>query len=295
VPLVSVIIPCFRQAQFLKEAIESVLLQSHPRVDVVIVDDGSTDNAREIARAFPGVRYLRQRNQGLAAARNAGIGLSAGDYLVFLDADDCLMPRALEAGLDAFHLHGRAGMVAGHHQSMDVRSQFLAPARFDNPGETTFLSLLRKYSLGPPGVMLFRREVIKRLGGFDASVNPAADYALALRVARHYPIWHYEEPVLNYRRHGTNMTGNSAAMLGATMTVLRRQWRHARGSHEGRQAYREGLEHWRQSWGEILVASLAVATSPVDVVHGFWTLLRFDPAGFRNAIRLRRQPSASPS
>src|SRR4028119_1234933 len=97
--LVSVIIPCYNQAYFLGEAIESVLAQSYPHFEIVVVDDGSTDNTSEVAARYPGVRCIRQENRGLAGARNEGIRHSSGSYLVFLDADDRLLPEALAVGL----------------------------------------------------------------------------------------------------------------------------------------------------------------------------------------------------
>src|ERR687898_3616338 len=104
-PLVSVVIPCYNQARFLGEAIESVLAQSYPHFEVIVVDDGSTDNTSEVAASYAGVRYIRQENQGLAGARNAGIRRSRGSYLVFLDADDRLLADALEAGLASLEEH----------------------------------------------------------------------------------------------------------------------------------------------------------------------------------------------
>ena len=98
-PLVSVVIPCYNQAHFLGEAIESVLKQTYKHFEIVVVDDGSTDNTSEVARRYSGIRCIEQANQGLSAARNTGIRESKGEYLVFLDADDRLRPIALEAGL----------------------------------------------------------------------------------------------------------------------------------------------------------------------------------------------------
>src|SRR4051812_37238486 len=86
--LVSIVITCFNQAHYLREAIDSVLAQTYPNFDILVVDDGSDDNTAEIAGRQAGVRYVRQRNTGLAGARNRGIAESRGEYLVFLDADD---------------------------------------------------------------------------------------------------------------------------------------------------------------------------------------------------------------
>src|SRR5919112_4207473 len=111
--LVSVIIPCYNQARFLGEAIESVLSQTYPHFEVVGVDDGSTDNTSEVASRYPGVRCIRQENRGLAEARNAGIRHSRGSHLVFLDADDRLLPGALEAGLRHLKEHPECAFVSG--------------------------------------------------------------------------------------------------------------------------------------------------------------------------------------
>src|ERR671912_965329 len=110
--LVSVVIPCYNQAHFLGEAIESVLSQTYPHFEIVVVDDGSTDNTQEVAARYPGVRYIRQENQGLAGARNAGIRRSNGSYLVFLDADDRLLPEALEVGLEHLNAHPECAFVS---------------------------------------------------------------------------------------------------------------------------------------------------------------------------------------
>src|ERR687894_2072239 len=99
--LVTVVIPCYNQAHFLGEAIESVLSQTYPHFEIVVVDDGSTDNTSEVASGYPPdkVRLIRQENKGLSAARNAGLGRSGGEYVVFLDSDDRLLAEALEVGV----------------------------------------------------------------------------------------------------------------------------------------------------------------------------------------------------
>ena len=119
--VVSVIIPCYRQAHFLPEAIESVLAETHRDTEIVVVDDGSPDNTQQVVQRYPTVQSVRQRNQGLAAARNAGFRASKGEYVVFLDADDRLTPNALESHLACFATHPEAGFVVGDidHISLD--------------------------------------------------------------------------------------------------------------------------------------------------------------------------------
>ena len=114
-PLVSVVITSYNQARFLNEAIESVLTQTYSQFETVVVDDGSTDNVFEVVAQYPGVRYMRQDNQGLSAARNTGLRQSNGAYLVFFDADDRLLPIALETGVDCLQAHPECGFVSGHY------------------------------------------------------------------------------------------------------------------------------------------------------------------------------------
>src|SRR5437868_3561752 len=95
-PLISVVIPCYQQAHFLGEAITSVLKQTYSHHEIIVVDDGSTDDPAAVTSSYPNVRYIRQKNQGTAAARNRGLRESLGSFLVFLDADDRLLPKAFE-------------------------------------------------------------------------------------------------------------------------------------------------------------------------------------------------------
>jgi glycosyltransferase involved in cell wall biosynthesis len=126
VALVSVIIPCYNHARYLGQAIESVLDQSYPRVEIIVVDDGSTDHTTQVAARYSGVHYVRQENQGLSAARNTGLRQSRGDFPVFLDADDLLLPGALEAGLNCLKTQPEAAFVSGHYRYIQEDGSFLS-------------------------------------------------------------------------------------------------------------------------------------------------------------------------
>jgi glycosyltransferase involved in cell wall biosynthesis len=287
-PLVSVIIPCFKQAHFLSESIGSVLCQQHAHLEIVVVDDGSPDNTEEIARRVPGVRYLRQRNMGLSAARNRGVRESRGAYVVFLDADDRLLAGAVSTGLREFQERPGLGMVAGHFRVIGLNGRVIASPTSRAVQQDHYLSLLRDYFIGPPGVMMFRREAIDQLGGFDTANSPAADYEIALRVARALPIHVHEEVVLEYRRHAANMSGDPAEMLTATMAVLRQQRRYASRMPGGREAYRAGVRHWRAAWGEPLIRKTAAelrAERLDEAVGGMAVLLRHYPLAIARVVR----------
>src|SRR5215212_6268835 len=121
---VSVVIPCYNQAHFLGEAIESVLSQRYTDVEVIVVDDGSQDDTQGVASSYaardPRVRLVRQNNRGLAGARNRGLAESRGEYVVFLDSDDRLAEGALEVGVRELEANPDCAFVSGHYRPISA-------------------------------------------------------------------------------------------------------------------------------------------------------------------------------
>ena len=161
--LVSVVIPCYNQARFLSEAIESVLAQSYKDFEIVVIDDGSTDDTSKVAARYPAVRCIRQDNQGLAAARNTGLRRSRGSYLVFLDADDRLLPEALEVGLGCFDAHPECAFVSGHYREISVDGSPLRPGKQPRLERENYVEILRGNYIITPAVVMYRAHS----GGLD--------------------------------------------------------------------------------------------------------------------------------
>jgi glycosyltransferase involved in cell wall biosynthesis len=288
VGLVSVVIPCYNQAHFLSEAIESVLSQSYPRFEIVVVDDGSTDNTSEVASSYPPekVRLVRQENRGLSAARNAGLAESKGEYVVFLDADDRLLPDALEVGVRELEAHPQCAFVSGHIRRIAADGsplrtppQALHSAHLEGDH---YARLLRYNYIWTPGSVMFRRTVFDSVGGFDPSVNATADWDLYLRVMRRYPVHHHGEVVLDYRRHGASMTGNPALMLKATVAVLRRQRKYVKGNERYEKASETGLRGGREYYGVPLTDEVRGHLRGREwkrALQGMLVLLRYYPQG----------------
>ena len=186
---VSVVIPCYGQAHFLGEAVESVLSQGHPPRELIVIDDGSPDDVASVVVRFPSVRCISQGNQGLSVARNAGIEASRGEFIVFLDADDRLLPRALEVGVAALADLSDAAMVWGFNRPIDRQGAVLGA--ISNPWDGAaagYEDLLRRNIVGPPLGVMFRRFALEQCGGFSPSALTAEDYELYLRLVRRYPI-----------------------------------------------------------------------------------------------------------
>jgi glycosyltransferase involved in cell wall biosynthesis len=287
--LVSVVIPCYQQAHFLGGAIESVLAQTYPHYEIVVIDDGSTDNTGEVAARYPGVRCIRQENAGLSAARNAGIRHTNGDYLVFLDADDRLLPRALEVGFGQFRAHPEAAFVAGACEQIAIDGRHVARSTESCDASDYYLSLLRSNCISMPGAVMYRRSVFEWVRGFDESLSPAADYDLYLRIARDFPIWCHAEPVAEYRLHGASMSNNAEVMLPATIAALRAQRKRARRK-EAKEAYRYGKRFARRYYGRQLVEEARVHLSEHrwrSVLRSVAVLARYHPGGLASLVRPR--------
>lgn len=183
-PLVSVVIPCYKQAHFLPGALESVFAQTHPAVEAVVVNDGSPDDTDAVARGFGGrIRYVSQANAGLPAARNAGIAAARGDFLLFLDADDLLPERAIERAVSAAAGRDGALVVSGWRKFAAAPHEPLEPDRFPAGGDP-FPRLIHD-NLAPPNAYLVPRPLAERLGGFtvDRAIYACEDWDFWLRAA----------------------------------------------------------------------------------------------------------------
>ena len=245
---VSVVIPCYKQAHFLGEAIESVLTQSYP-AEIVVVDDGSPDNTAEVAARYPRVRYIRQENRGLAQSRNSGFRVSTGDYVLFLDADDRLTPNAIEAHLRCFAEHPEAGFVVGDIDNIAEDGSYLYSPRWPVLEGNVYEDLLKVNHVSNTIAVMFRRRTIARVGGFKSSCSPSEDVELLLHAARLFPSAHHRTIVADYRRHRGTLSRKGTVMLPAILGVMQLQDDVIKGNARLEKARREGVAYWRDYFG----------------------------------------------
>jgi glycosyltransferase involved in cell wall biosynthesis len=246
-PLVSVVIPSYNQARFLGEAIESALGQSHPSTEVVVADDGSTDESVAIAERYP-VRLVRHANMGVSPTRNAGLAASRGDLVVFLDGDDRLMPDALAIGVRELAAEPTAAFAAGRYRHIDLAG---APGRVYTWGNATgsvHEQLLKWNIIGMLATVIFRREALPEVA-FEPTLRSAEDWDLYLRIVRDHPVRLHDAIVAEYRRYPHSKSGNPARMLGATMAVLDRQREWVRAHPAFATALREGVRQHCEWYG----------------------------------------------
>jgi glycosyltransferase involved in cell wall biosynthesis len=289
-PTVAVVIPCFNQGRFLGDALESVLGQTYRPSEIVVVDDGSTDNTAQVARKYPSVRYMWQPNRGLAAARNTGVRQTSCDYLVFLDADDRLRPHALEIGVDELNAHPACALVWGRCVRINEHGAPLPTVPPPPVVGDAYEALLRSNFIWTPAVVMFRRSMCARLMRFDSAVDASADYELYLRIVREFPIHGHSATVADYRLHGASMSRNASLMLTSTMQVLRAQRPYVSRRRSYERAFEQGRRSWQGYYGEQLIEQMTQqARNPrrwVQVGAMVAVLARYYPRGL--AARLAR-------
>jgi len=255
-PLVSVVTPCYNQAHFLRDAIESALAQTYPRIELVVVDDGSPDNTAAVVAGYPLARCVRQSNRGVAEARNAGFDATNGEYVLFIDADDRLTPDAVQAHLRCFADHPKAGFVVGAIEQITGDGSYRGMSYSPVLESEQYEHLLGTNHISNTIAVMFRRSVFEALGGFEKYFTPGEDYELLLRAARAFPSAHHPTVVAHYRRHATNASRQGVVMLQAMRRVMRSQREIVRGNSRLEAAWRKGDNWWRDFFGGVTVKEI---------------------------------------
>ena len=244
---IGVVVTTYNHAHFLEDALVSVVNQTRPADRIVVVDDGSTDEPAAVVARFAGVRLIAQANQGLSAARNAGLAALDTRYVTFLDADDRLEPRAIETALACFERVPECGFVYGGHRYINRDGELLGQ-RYEPPGDDPFVRLLRRNFIAMHGTVTYRRACLVEAGAFDRSLKRCEDYDVYLRMARRYPIAGYADLVASYRLHDANMSADHQAMLRTALEVHARHRPEADADANVKRAWRDGRRSWRRNY-----------------------------------------------
>jgi glycosyltransferase involved in cell wall biosynthesis len=276
-PLVSVIVPCYRQAHYLAEAIESVVAQTYPHIEVVVVDDGSPDNTGEIAARYPGVRYVREPQRGVSEARNLGIRMSTGSCLIFLDADDRLLPEAVAIGLDCFSRHPEVAFVSGLFRFVATDGSTLYERQGHRVLADHYAEMLRRNYITALCAVMWRRAVFETIAGFNPAFSVSADYELYLRALREFPAGSHEQEVAEYRRHGLGLSAHAGQLLREALAALQAERPYLSGKPALTGAYRSGVRYWKT-----LTADTMARQVRADWEDGRWR------SAFRGLLQLGR-------
>jgi len=228
VTTISVIIPTYNYDRFLREAIDSVLAQTYPALEIIVVDDGSTDDTpRILAEYGDRIRVIRQENLGASAARNTGIAAARGEWVAFLDSDDLWRPRKLECDAARIAADPDLGMV------------HCGAEQFDNTGKTLFvflgglegwvapdlLRLDREVIAAPGSGLTVRKTAAEEVGGYDPRLEASEDWDFCYRVACRYRAGFIPEVLARYRLHGSGRHLDIRKMENGMLMALEKAFR----------------------------------------------------------------------
>jgi glycosyltransferase involved in cell wall biosynthesis len=229
-PKVSVIIPCYNSARYLGQAIESVQAQQYTDYEIIVVDDGSTDDTAQVAARYADkVRYLYQNNQGLPGTRNSGVAVSSGEYLAFLDSDDLFLPHKLRVQVAALDAAPELSLVASGYQYINQDNRVLGDERPWKGRPCTDLASILRGGLTAVHATLLRRTSFDRIGGFDPSFRYAEDMDFWYRLSLSDGIITWAPSIVcQYRIHPNNMSRKIAVHYRWARTALDKVFRHPR-------------------------------------------------------------------
>jgi glycosyltransferase involved in cell wall biosynthesis len=221
-PRVSYVVPSLNHGQYIREAIDSILLQDYSNVECIVIDGGSRDGTPEVLRTYGGrIRWLSEPDQGLYDAVNKGWRLASGEWLGWLNADDRLLPGAIESLVEAALGDSEIGMAYGDYYRIDSRGATLECV---HAGRPDWQSLVRFGNAIFIGAALFRREAVSDVGSFDLSYSLASDYDFIVRTLKRSTAIHIREPVASFRMHHQSKSQRERWLMWyETLEISRKQ------------------------------------------------------------------------
>ncbi|HEY3306152.1 MAG TPA: glycosyltransferase [Candidatus Binatia bacterium] len=228
-PLVSVIIPAYNAAGFVHQAVQSVLDQTYGNYEIIVVDDGSTDETREVLSRLHGrLTYLYQPNRGAAAARNNGIRAAKGDFVCFLDADDLWVSNKLQLQVDFLQQHPDMAFLSGRcRKFMDQGDPYIPFAAEALEGSVARIfsapkafAELVKFNFIPTSTVMIRKECFEKVGLFDLNLISVEDRDMWLRISASFGVVHLPWVLCAKRLHPTNISNDKTRMLYMRARVL---------------------------------------------------------------------------
>jgi glycosyltransferase involved in cell wall biosynthesis len=204
-PTVSAVIPVYNNGPFIAAAVRSVLDQTRAPTEVIVVDDGSTDNtASELKPYLPRIKYVYQQNRGEPSARNRGIVEAASDYVAFLDGDDLWAPNKLELQMEYLRQHPNCGLVYADMSTFSdqgiIDASVKQSLRMSFPSGRIFSHLFKRPLFGS-GTVVLRKNCVQTVGYFDEELLVGCDYEMWMRIALNFDAGFVDKPLLMYRYH----------------------------------------------------------------------------------------------
>jgi glycosyltransferase involved in cell wall biosynthesis len=289
--LVSIIIPYYNQQLFIAETVSSAKRQTYQNTEIIVVDDGSPVAAAPYLRGIDGIQLFRTENQGCPATRNFGFARSSGDYLIFLDGDDVLLPGAIEAHLAELAQHPDVGLSFGPIRTIDEQGEQISPAHVCRPRRDYYLAFLEANPICSPGATMIRRSAFIEAGMFDERLRAQVDdYDLYLRLARKCRVVQHNFCVLDYRRHSNNVSKDLEKMLAGTLALLDQM----EASDKLGPAHRRRLRYGRKRWIHRFRPQKTIAYQLRDIYYKVRTMFNVPPRAYYNELKATIRRTINP-
>ncbi len=240
---VSIILPTYNRCGFIGKAIESVIAQTYTAWELIVVDDGSTDQTENVVKNYVGqdsrIRYIKQQNAGCANARNKALAEAKGQYIAFLDDDDLYHPDKLRIQTEFLEKNPQFGFVYSDSELIGRDGNHLR--NIPEVPQTSFLELIMGFAV-PPIAILARKECFDQVGGFCTDLQSADDFDMWLRIAKEFPIAYHPVKVAQYVWHDTNLTLNQRKTTVNLMAIYKSLMKQHLSEEERRQVNRAVLQ-----------------------------------------------------
>jgi glycosyltransferase involved in cell wall biosynthesis len=237
--LISVVIPTYNRSDYLIEALNSVINQTYKNIEIIIVDDGSKDNTKEVVNNYielhktRNIRYYYKENGGVATARNFGIHQSNGILIAFLDSDDLLKKEKLSKQVKLFD-NPKVGLVHSHYSIMKEFGEIITNKTIkQNKLNGYMYNKMRISNLVGTSTVIVKKECINTVGLFEGEYSPAEDYDLWLRISKEYEFGYLEESLAYYREFSSdNISRNLTKMENGVIKILDKHWNNIKLSNQ---------------------------------------------------------------
>lgn len=296
-PLISVIIPVYNGEQFLHETLDSVFAQTYTNIEVIVIDDGSTDKSAEIIKRYPAVRYIPQENRGVGKARNTGIKSSSGDYIALLDQDDLWLPEKLKIQVEIALRNQKSGiffcdgvmfssdgLISSHLLDQDIIRDLGNAQNMQVTKKFFYKRLLKNNPIGCNSQELIPRSTIAEIGLLaERRTNYSAAYDYYLRIATKYPFTFHGDSLVRYRYHRSGQSGitefRQCKHIFMKINVLKE---HLEKKQYPR-GFRRKVEKGYRRYINIAARQAVMLAAPQNAVYArsyLYRLLRFPPTNF---------------
>ncbi|MEL7245187.1 MAG: glycosyltransferase [Cyanobacteria bacterium J06643_5] len=280
---ISVVVPVFNGAKTIKETVDSISNQTFKDIEIIIINDGSTDTTVEVIKTISDsrIKVFSYSNAGLSASRNRGISQAKGEYISFIDADDLWTPDKLESQWQALQKNPQAAVAYSWTDYIDESSKFIKPGRRIKVNGDAFSKLLVTNFLENGSNPLIKKTAFEKVGGFDESLSAAEDKDMWLRLAVNYEFVCVEKPQILYRTSTTSMSTKLKRQEAESLKVIERAFNNPK-AEKLQHLKKQSLSHLYQYLTFKAIEAPRKQRQTPNAIYFWWNWIKNNPTVVKN-------------